>query len=92
MQERIELFKDGCFGGSGFGFVSSDIQVLDQVLDCGCSYSSALRPASVVDARASGTSPLTLFDSRLKIPVHPQYMLRDHAITLLVRVVRDHKQ
>ena len=34
----------------------------------------------------------TLFDTRLEVSVHPQNMLRDLSITLLVRVVRDDKQ
>lgn len=35
---------------------------------------------------------LTLLYSRLDVSVHPQHMLRDHPVPLLVRIVRDHKQ
>jgi hypothetical protein len=35
---------------------------------------------------------LTLLDTWLEVPVHPQDVLRDHPITLLVRVVGDDEQ
>jgi hypothetical protein len=35
---------------------------------------------------------LTLLDTWLEVPVHPQDVLRDHPVTLLVRVVGDDEQ
>lgn len=43
-------------------------------------------------ARRRRTTILTLLDSRLKVSVHPEHVLRDHPVALLVHVVRHDEQ
>jgi len=41
MKEGVEFLKDGCFSDSRFGLVTTNIQVLLEVLDCWSTYISA---------------------------------------------------
>jgi len=41
VKEGIELLKDRCFSDSGLGLVTTDIQVLFEVLDCWSACTSA---------------------------------------------------
>jgi hypothetical protein len=42
MKEGIEFLKDRCFSDSRFGLVTTNIQVLLEILDCWSTYISAL--------------------------------------------------
>jgi hypothetical protein len=41
MEEGVEFLKDRCFSDSRFGLVTTNIQVLLEVLDCWSTYMSA---------------------------------------------------
>jgi hypothetical protein len=84
MKEGVEFLKDRCFSDSRFRLVTTNIQVLLKVLDCWSTYMSAT--AHPAEGR------LTFFNSWLEVSVHPQNMLRNLSVSLLIRIVSDDKE